>query len=158
MSKHDAMKAFFEEKVKSVARQTIGFNFTSDRPDTIAFLTSYSDKVRKNYIRVGAEKEYGFQIQLTKNFSEESDDLNLEAMNFAQAMMDWIEEQDVKKNYPDFGTRCQIRKLECLQNMPNLAEVDTDAGIAYYVVQCRVIYFEKKGERDNEISGADEGL
>lgn len=147
MSKHDAMKAFFEEKVKSVARQTVGFNFASDRPDTIAFLTSYSDKVRKNYIRVGAEKEYGFQIQITKNFSEESDDLNLEAMNFAQAMMDWIEEQEKERNYPDFGPLCQIRKLECLQNMPNLADVDMDAGIAYYVVQCRVVYFEKKERR-----------
>jgi hypothetical protein len=147
MSKHDAMKEFFQEKVESVARQTIGFNFVPDRPDTISFLTSYSDKVRKNYMRVGAEKEYGFQISIAKSFSEETDDLNLEAMNFAQAMMDWIEEQNEKKKYPDFGPGCRILKLECLQNMPNLAEADVDAGIAYYVVQCRVIYFEKKKRR-----------
>ncbi len=144
MTKHDAMKEYFEAKVQEIVQKTISFNFTSDRPDTISFLTSYSDKVRKNYIRVGAEKEYGFQIEITKSFSEDSDDLNLEAMNFAQALMDWIDEQNGLKNYPDFGSGCQVKKIECLQNMPNLADINLEAGTAFYVVQCRVIYFEKK--------------
>lgn len=144
MTRHDAMKEYFEAKVMEIVWKTMNFNFTSDRPDTIAFLTSYSDKVRKNYIRIGAEKEYGFQIQITKNFSEDTDDLNLEAMNFAQAFMDWIDEQDKLKNYPDFGPRCQVKKIECLQNMPNLADINLESGTAYYVVQGRVIYFERK--------------
>ena len=65
-------------------------------------------------------------------------------MNFAQEFIDWIDERDKKKNYPDFGDKCQIKKIENLQNMPNLASVDWENMIAQYMLQCRVIYFEKE--------------
>lgn len=36
------------------------------------------------------------------------------------------------------------KKIENLQNMPNLATVDWESGIAQYQIPCRVIYFEKE--------------
>ena len=81
---------------------------------------------------------------ITKHFSDGTDDLNLGAMNFAQEFMDWIDEQDRKKSYPDFGDKCQVKKIENLQNMPNLATVDWENMLAQYMLQCRVIYFEKE--------------
>lgn len=144
MTKHDAMKAYFEPKVEELAGTLLNFNFSSDSPDSIGFLTNYSDKVRKRYIRIGAEKEYGFTIMITKFYSQDVDDLNLEAMNFAQAFMDWVDAQGKKKIFPDFGENCQIKGMESLQNMPNLAEIDMEQGVARYMLQCRVIYFEKE--------------
>ena len=85
MTKHDAMKAYFEPKVEELVGDLLNFNFSPESPDSIAMITNYSDKVRKKYIRCGSEKEYGFTILIAKTYSSEQDDLNLEAMNFCQA-------------------------------------------------------------------------
>lgn len=144
MTKHDAMKDYFEPKVMELVKSKLNFNFSPETGEHVAFVTNYSDKIRKKYIRVGAEKEYGFSIIITKPYSVYKDDTNLEAMNFAQAFMDWVDEQEKMKHYPVFPGNCQIRKLENLQNMPNLAGIDPKAGIARYMVQCKLIYFEKE--------------
>ena len=93
---------------------------------------------------MGAEKEYGFSIIAVKPYSTDEDNLNLEAMNFAQCISDWIEQQDKLKNYPAFPDNCQIRKTEALQNMPNLTGINAKENLARYMVQCRIIYFEKE--------------
>lgn len=144
MTKHDAMVAYMSPKVEELAGRLLNFNVSPGSAGNISFLTNYSGKTRKKYIRVGAEKEYAFTIVISKKFSDDTDDLNLEAMNFAQGFMDWVDEQDRKKIYPDFGGKCQVKKLENLQNMPNLATVDWENMIAQYMLQCRVIYFEKE--------------
>lgn len=149
MTKHDAMKEYFEPKIIELVDDVLHFNFSDEAPDNISFLTNYSDKVIKNYVRA-SQKEYGFTILITKAYSTSADDLNLEAMNFAQRFMDWIEEQNRLKNYPDFGSDCEILKIENLQNMPNLAGVNQEEGLARYMLQCRVIYMEKKGVRQGE--------
>lgn len=87
MSKHDAVKAYFVSKVKELAGSMLNFNFSPESPNSISLLTNYSDKVRKKYITGDALKEYGFSIIIVKEYSSESDDLNLEAMNFAQTFM-----------------------------------------------------------------------
>lgn len=143
MTKHEIMKEYVDEKVSELLGKMISFNFSNDSPNSISFLTNYSGKVVKNYIR-GADKEYGFVILMSLHFSTETDDLNVEAMNFAQGFMEWIEEQNKKRNFPDFGSTCQVKKIENLQNMPNLAAVDWENGIAQYMIQCRVLYFESK--------------
>lgn len=143
MTKHEAMKAYIEPKVLEVGKM-LNFNFSDDSPDSFALITNYSDKVIKEYIRIGADKAYGFTVIVTKGFSTSADDLNLEAMNFAQSFMDWIEEQNKEKKYPDFGEKCQVKKIENLQDIPNLAEVDVENAIARYMMQCRVVYFEKE--------------
>lgn len=145
MTKHDAMKAYFEPKVMELVGNLLHFNFSPESLDSIAFITNYSDKVRKRYVRVGNEKEYGFTIEIVKSYSTDCDDLNLEAMNFAQAFMDWLDEQERQRNYPKFPDNCQIKKIENLQNMPNLAGVNMEENLARYMIQCRVIYFEFEG-------------
>ena len=70
--------------------------------------------------------------------------MNLKAMEIAQELMDWIDVQNQKRRFPDFGDGCQVKRLENLQNMPNLATVDMENGIAQYQIPCRVLYFEKE--------------
>lgn len=143
MTKHDAMKVFFEPQIIELCGNVLGFNYSSKEPDAVAFITNYSDKIRKKYVRA-AEKEYGFTILITKPYSSYGDDLNLEAMNFSQAFMDWLEAQNKAKSYPVFPGNCQIKKMEVMQNMPNLAGINDEEGLARYMVQCRLIYFEKE--------------
>lgn len=144
MTKHEAMARYFKEKVSEFAGGELTFNNSQEEPNSFSFVTNYSDKERKRYVRVGAEKEYGFTIIIVKPYSTHEDDLNLEAMNMVQGFMEWIEEQNKTKNYPVFPDNCQIRKLENLQNMPSLAGINSEAGLARYMLQCRLIYFEKE--------------
>lgn len=85
---------------------------------------------------------YGFTVEVVKEYSTSSDDLNLECMNFVQGFMDWLEEQNNRKNYPDFGAGCEIETIELLQNMPNFAGINAQAGLARYMVQGRILYFD----------------
>lgn len=142
MTKHEAMVKYVSPKVEELVGKMLSFNFSNDSPESISFLTNYSGKVVKSYIR-GADKQYGFTIMLTWPFSEATDDLNMEAINFAQGFMDWIESQNREGKFPDFGSGCQIKKIENLQNMPNLASVDWETMTSRYMIQCRVLYFEK---------------
>lgn len=142
MTKHEVMKNYVEEKVMELSDRLVSFNFSDDSIDGVSFLTNYSGKTVKKYVRA-ADKEYGFTILMTWHFSTETDDLNLRAMNFAQEFMVWIEKQNKDKNFPDFGEKCQVKKIENLQNMPNLAAVDWENMKAQYMIQCRVLYFEK---------------
>jgi hypothetical protein len=144
LSKHDVMIAYFTPKIEELVGQLPTFNYASDGDYSFSFLTDYAEKVVKKYIRRGAKKEYGFTILLTRPFSTTTDDLNLDAMNFAQGVMNWIDEQNDTKNFPDFGEKCEILKLENLQNMPNLAMIDMENMQAQYMIQCKVLYFENK--------------
>lgn len=144
MTKHEAMAAYFEHKIIELGGATLSFNNSQEEPNSFSFVTNYSDKVRKKYVRCGAEKEYGFTIIIVKPYSTHEDDLNLTAMNMAQAFMNWIEAQNKAKHYPVFPDNCQIKKMENLQNMPNLAGINSEAGLARYMLQCRLIYFEKE--------------
>ena len=123
MTKHEIMKAYVEEKVGELMGSLVSFNFADDSPDSISFLTDYSGKVVKRYLRA-ADKEYQFTILVTWRYSTETDDLNMQAMNFAQELMDWIEEQDLAKNHADFGAKCPVKKIDNFENMQNLASVD----------------------------------
>lgn len=142
MTKHDAVKAYFEPKVMELVGDILSFNFSPESPDSFSLVTEYSDKVVKKFVSGDARKAYGFTIVIIKNYSTSGDDLNLECMNFAQGFMDWIEEQNKQKVYPDFGADCEIEKMEVLQNMPNLAGINAEAGTAKYMIQCRILYME----------------
>lgn len=141
MTKHDAVKAYFEPKIQELAGELL-FNFSPENEGSISLITNYSGRIRKEYITGVTEKAYGFTIVIVKPYSSNEDDLNLEAMNFAQAFMDWLDEQNKAKKYPDFGKNCEIEKMENLQNMPNLSSVNYEAGLARYMIQVRILYKE----------------
>ena len=143
MDKHHAMVEFFQPKIEELSAE-MNFNFSGESTDSVAFVTDYSDQVKKRYIRCGAVKEYGFTIILTKSYSPYGDDVNLEAMTFAQSLMDWVEEKNRKKQYPEFPENCRVQKIEVMQNMPNLAGVNMEQLTARYMFQCRVTYYESE--------------
>lgn len=141
-SKHQIMKEYLEEIAMEAASGTVTFNFSDESPDSMAILTNYSDRVIRRFITGECEKEYGFAIVITKQYSSETDDINLEAMDFAQAVVERLHEKDRLKDYPDFGEDCEVLSIEPLQNMPNLAAVNAKEQLARYQVQGRVRYRE----------------
>lgn len=99
---------------------------------------------RDGYVTGDVQKEYGFTIVIVKSYSSCQDDLNLEAMNFAQAFIDWLDQQNERKDFPDFGEDCEVQEMQNLQNMPNLSGVNQDGSLARYMIQARIIYKERK--------------
>lgn len=144
MTKHDAVKGYFEPKILEMAKRNLGFNYSPESRDSISLITNYSDKVVKKYITGKVQKQYGFTIIIVKSYSSDDDDLNIEAMNFAQEFMDWLDAQNEKKDFPDFGEKCTVEKIENLQNMPNLAGINEKEGLARYMIQARIVYTERK--------------
>ena len=144
MSKHDIMKDYLEPRVTEIFGGVLGVNFSADTPRTVAFVTTYADKWVKKYLRNSGVKAYGFAVLLALEYSENTDDLNLISLNLAQAFGDWIDAQNRAKNLPDFGVKCKTQKIESLQNMPNLAEVNEARTVAKYMLQCRVTYYEEE--------------
>lgn len=145
MTKHEIMVEYVQDKIKELCDSILTFNFADGKATSVSFLTNYAGKIVKKYVRA-ADKEYGFTILLTWYYSEETDDINMQAMNLGQKFMEWVEEQNAIKNYPDFEG-CRVKKIENLQNMPNLATVDWENKVAQYQIPCRVLYFEKERRR-----------
>lgn len=144
MSKHDAMVDYLSPHTMEIIGNALGFNFTRDTPGTASFVTTYADKWVKKYMRNSGIKAYGFAIILSLNYSQNTDDLNVTMMNLAQAFGDWIDAQHKAKNYPDFGPKCKVSKVESLQNMPNVAQINEDGTAAKYMLQCKVTYYEEE--------------
>lgn len=141
MTKHESIKNFLEPKMLEISEE-LGFN-CSGKKVGVSILTQYSSKVVKQYLR-NAIKEYGFCIVLIKPYSVDDDDINLEMLNFAQSVMDWLDIQNKEKNFPKFPDNCECIRWENVQNMPNLAEVNEKARLAKYMVQCKLFYRESE--------------
>lgn len=143
MTKHEAVKEYFEEKVEELVGEALGFNYSPDQ-ESAAIIPQYADRNVREYITGDKQRSYSFAFIIVRLYSTEPLDLlNIEAMNLGQAFMEWIEEQDKAGNYPDFGENCEIEKMEVMQNMPNLASVNTEEGTARYMIQGRILYREK---------------
>lgn len=143
MTKHEAVKEYFEDKVTEMVGGVIGFNYSPEETDAVAIIPQFSDRNVRQYINGDKQRQYSFAFIIVRLYSTEPVDLlNMEAMNLGQAFMDWIEEQDSQRIYPDFGPQCEIEKMEVLQNMPNLASVNAEEGTARYMIQGRILYRE----------------
>ncbi len=144
MNKHEAMMAYFKPIVEEITGEPLEFNFSSTAPEGVALMTEYSDRYVRRYVHGGGIKAYGFRIIWTKAYSTDHDDLNLEAMSFAQDFMDAIELKNKSENFPKFPENCSVQRIEVLQNMPNLAGINEAQSLARYQIPGQIIYFESE--------------
>lgn len=144
MSKHDIMCDYLGPHVLEILGAALGVNYSTDYPGTAGFVTTYADKWVKRYLRNSGVKAYGFAVVLSLDYSQNTDDLNLISLNLVQSFGDWIDSQNRAKIFPDFGAKCKVSKIESLQNMPNLAEVNEAGTVAKYMLQCQVTYYEEE--------------
>lgn len=120
------------------------FNKTQDYPETTSVNTVYSDYAVQEYTCGNSDREFVFAIKQMKSYDGSgTSGINREAIASVQDFMDWIDEQNDKKNFPKFPENCYVYKIENLQNMPEIAGTD-DQGLAEYMFQCRVCYTEER--------------
>ena len=119
------------------------FNFSDAQTGNTTIATSTGNAVLKRYTNGDMMKAYDFALiqYKTLNTVDVNSDENAETMFDAEKLMEWVEEQEEKKNYPYFPG-CVVTKVELLQNMPSIAGMDD--SVAKYLFSCRIEYLEPK--------------
>ncbi len=94
---------------------------------------------------IGDYKEvtYDFMMQASFDVSTTTDDLNTENMMTLREWQDWIDEQERNENYPDFGEKYSCYELQNLSDMPTMAGVDNDSGIAIFQFPARLTFLKE---------------
>ena len=69
---------------------------------------------------------------------------NVEEFLDVQGIMDWIEEQNDLRNFPDFGDKCQIDEMHTTTENPSLNGVDTSVtpALAKYSMSIQIDYLD----------------
>lgn len=140
VNKHEAMVKY----LKGYVPYYLTFNSIIEEQGQISIQPVYADDVVKEYTNGEKIKEYTFAVvqirQYDTGISEPS--INAAELFDVGQFMEWIDEQNKNKNFPNFGEQCNIQRIYNLQNMPNLAGAN-DQNEAKYMFQCRVVYLEK---------------
>ena len=126
------------------------FNFADVENGNNHFITE-SDKTKKSYVDGSALKHYTFTIACYKSVAHNAiigssnfNDENIENMAIVQSILDWLDEQADKHEYPDFGENCLIDSMKTLSADPDLDGIDTSVNppIARYSVGVRIQYID----------------
>lgn len=125
------------EPIKEIA-ELIHTEELPDETDTLALQRSGVESLPLKYI---GEKTWYRQYQyiLLLKSSSEDDLQRLNNLEWLDNLMDWIDEQNIKRNYPVMKNK-QIKKVSCANAVTY--ESEEDGSISKYYIQ---LYFNIKG-------------
>ena len=137
----------------SIAGNPVFFNAIQAEDDTKEIVTIANDRnAHKPFIDGTVEKQYTFTIMdfrsmsylpivIGTGYSNE----NVEDMLDVQGVIDWIEDQNDARNFPNFGTDCIIDSIHTGADNPNLNGLDTNSSpaLAKYSVSVVINYLDK---------------
>lgn len=118
----------------------IYFNATPYISGVAALNSVPTDRVKRTFINGNKEKELIFAIDMVTDYDGTgTSTINLDAIDEVSHFCDWLDEQDKVKNYPDFGEKNTIKKVEVLNNVPSVL-VNNEQQLAKYQFQVRIDY------------------
>jgi len=128
------------------------FNFSEAKDNNKQIVTTANDKaIQKPFIDGAVLKQFTFTIIDYKSIAYRAvakeigyPDENVEEMAEVQSIIDWVEEQADSRNYPNFGTECEIESMEVLTDNPNLNGTDTSVtpALAKYSLSIQIKYID----------------
>lgn len=117
------------------------FNSMVGQIGNTAVQTVSGETWEKKYVRGHGIKQWDFAVVKIAQADTGTSDINADETQAVQDFMDWIDEQNKTKNFPNFSP-ARVLSIQNLQNMPNFAGIDNNEGAAKYMFQCRVRYYE----------------
>ena len=112
--------------------------------DGWAAVVNIPGEAAEPFVDGSAERQYDFMLQLAYMTSSDPDSpTNTDNMFSARQWQEWINEQEMAGNYPDFGASCSCYELANLSDCPTMAGRQED-GLAKYQFPARLIYLEEK--------------
>ena len=116
------------------------FNTSTETVGNTSIVTSYGSAWEKKYLHGHGVKTYDFSlIYMGRQDSSGTTDNNAVEMFNADKFMAWVDEQNQKKNLPNFAN-AKVLSIENLQNQPNFAGVNEAGDVAKYMMQVRIRY------------------
>lgn len=136
----------------SIASNPVFFNAIQAKDNTKEIVTMANDRAMQTpYIDGSVLKRYTFTIvdfrSITYNalvtvpgYTNE----NVEDMLDVQGVIDWIEEQNDDRNFPNFGSDCEIDSIRTATDNPNLNGLDTTVTpvLAKYSIAVQIDYLD----------------
>lgn len=108
-----------------------------------SLVTNYNDvAVDEPYLDGTAPRRYMFSLNLILDWSDGTDDVNLDSIKYASKLLDWVNDQFEEGNIPDFGEDAYITGIETDQNLPSLNVTFPDEALAQYTIAARINYVE----------------
>ena len=142
----------------SIRDNPVFFNCIQAKDGTKDIVTIANDKaLNRPYVDGSVQKRFAFTIQdfrsMTPNplafISGEPPVLynneNVENMLDVQGIIDWIDEQNDARNFPNFGDKCVIDEIRTVTDNPNLNGIDNNVtpALGKYSVTVQIDYLDK---------------
>lgn len=128
------------------------FNFVNEEDDSQQVVTTSNDVLlNRPYIDGSVLKRYTFNIIVFKSVTNNAVvssiatyNENVEELADVQSLIDWINEQNDLRNFPDFGTDCRIDSIFSTTENPNLDGINTNTMpmLAMYSVSIQIDYLD----------------
>lgn len=131
------------------------FNLIEAADDNIQIVTTSEDKtMTRPYIDGSVAKRYTFNLiifksisdlEVTKAGSSSYPNENVDDLAQAQALIDWIDEQNDNRNFPDFGETCLIDDIQTTTDTPQFDGINDELSpqLAMYSIAIVVNYIDK---------------
>lgn len=137
---------------EAINSSTLYFNFINAKDKTTGFITVDTDvALNSPYIDGSVLKRYSLTVisnlSITNNpivkvagFNNE----NVSDIAEVQALMDWVNAQEVSHNYPNFGSECVIDRIRTATNTPRLDQINATVNppLAKYSFTIQVDYID----------------
>lgn len=128
------------------------FEYGERSDDAIHLLTSSVEKAtRTEYIDGSQPKRLDYTIVWHKALSympvmsePGTPDPAVAELDDVQSIIEWINAQERAHNYPEFGINCPVDRVHCLNDVPQLAGIDTryNPPLARYSFTVRFEYID----------------
>ena len=133
-----------------IDKNPLYFNFGNIEDNSYQIITESNDtSLSQPYIDGSILKRYTFYIDCFKTIAYNKvikgyQDENLYDISEVQAILDWVNEQDRNKIYPDFGEDCLIDSMQSTTESPDLHSVEdtTTSPIAVYRISIQIDYID----------------
>ena len=133
-----------------IDKNPLYFNFGNIEDNSYQVITDSNDtSLSQPYIDGSILKRYTFYIDCFKTIAYNKvikgyQDENLYDISEVQAILDWVNEQDRNKIYPDFGEDCLIDSMQSTTESPDLHSVEdtTTSPIAVYRISIQIDYID----------------
>lgn len=118
------------------------FNTVENAPNNASMLTG-NDVIINEYIDGSNLKNYIFSVAFLCEYDTGTSDINSDAVEEVSHFVEWIEEQEERGVFPDFGENAAVISILINDTVPNMA-VDNESGIARYTFNVVISYVESK--------------
>lgn len=133
-----------------IDKNPLYFNFGNIEDNSYQIVTESNDtSLSQPYIDGSILKRYTFYIDCFKTIAYNKvikgyQDENLYDISEVQAILDWVNEQDKNKIYPDFGEDCLIDSMQSTTESPDVLSVEdtTTSPIAVYRISIQIDYID----------------